>query len=212
MQHFKLLVELISKNEYAELREDLQMKLHDIPKGGMLPQCAGEHRLIVVLCAGNAHGVGYSSEGREVEYLLYKPWDVIGGFTLCKSEHSVFADSACTVMTFSYEKLLTSTHALSRDFLIALLEALSIKYAELQKRTRCLTCSTLREKIFTYLSDLSTEKEWFEVPLDRNALAAYLFCDRSALCRELSKMKKDGIITFRKNRFCILLSRIPKSD
>ena len=71
---------------------------------------------------------------------------------------------------------------------------------------------TLREKIFTYLSDLSVEEEWFEVPLDRNALAAYLFCDRSALCRELSKMKKDGVIDFHKNRFRILLSGIPKSD
>lgn len=212
MQHFKLLVELISKNEYAEFREDLQMKLHDIPKGGMLPQCAGNHGLVVVLCAGYAHGVGYSSEGREVDYLLYKPWDVVGNIASCKNEYSVFADSACEVMTFSYEKLLVSTHELSGKFIIALIEAMTIKYAELQKRMRCLTCSTLREKIFVYLSDFSVEKDWFEIPLDRNALAAYLFCDRSALCRELSKMKKDGIITFRKNRFCILLSGIPKSD
>ena len=212
MQHFELLVELISKNEYAEAREELQIKMLDVPKGGMLPQSEGEHGLVVVLCAGCAHGVSYSSEGREVEYLLYKPWDVIGGFGSYKSEHSVFADLACTVMTFSYEKLLASTHKFSREFLIALLEALSRKCVESQKRTRYLTCATLREKIFTYLSDLSVEEEWFEVPLDRNALAAYLFCDRSALCRELSAMKKDGIIDFRKNRFCIHLSGIPKSD
>ena len=212
MQHFKLLVELISKNEYAEAREELQIKMLDVPKGGMLPQSEGEHGLVVVLCAGCAHGVRYSSEGREVEYLLYKPWDVIGNLSSCKNEYSVFADSMCTVMTFSYEKLLSSTHELSREFLIALIEAVSLKYAESQKRTRCLTCSTLREKIFTYLSDFAAEKEWFEIPLDRNALAAYLFCDRSALCRELSKMKKDGVIDFHKNRFRILLSGIPKSD
>ena len=212
MQHFELLVELISKNEYAELREALQIKMLDVPKGGMLPQCTGEHGLVVVLCDGYAHGVGYSSEGREVEYLLYKPWDVIGNIASHKNEYSVFADSACTVMTFSYEKLLALTHELSGEFLIALIEAVSLKYAELQKRTRCLTCSTLREKIFTYLSDFAAEKEQFEIPLDRNALAAYLFCDRSALCRELSKMKKDGIIDFHKNRFRILLSGIPKSD
>ena len=60
MQHFELLVELISKNEYAEAREELQIKMLDVPKGGMLPQSEGEHGLVVVLCAGCAHGVSYS--------------------------------------------------------------------------------------------------------------------------------------------------------
>ena len=43
--------------------------------------------------------------------------------------------------------------------------------------------------------------DWTVCPLDRNARAEYLNRDRSALSRELSNMKKDGIIDFHKSRF-----------
>ena len=41
--------------------------------------------------------------------------------------------------------------------------------------------------------------------LNRERLAAYLNTDRSALCRELSRMKKDGIIDFDKKGFVLLV-------
>ena len=44
----------------------------------------------------------------------------------------------------------------------------------------------------------------FTVPLDRNAMAQYLNMDRSALSRELSKMKADGIMDFHKSTFRLL--------
>ncbi|MFQ9394553.1 MAG: hypothetical protein ACLR2E_11475 [Lachnospiraceae bacterium] len=51
---------------------------------------------------------------------------------------------------------------------------------------------TLREKILAYLS-LQAETQhsrYFESPLGRVELAEYLCADRSALTRELAKMKK----------------------
>lgn len=43
----------------------------------------------------------------------------------------------------------------------------------------------------------------FLIPYNRQQLADYLNVDRSAMCSELSKMQKDGIIEYEKN--CILL-------
>ena len=42
------------------------------------------------------------------------------------------------------------------------------------------------------------------IPLNREELANYLCVDRSALSHELMKMKKDGLIEYRKNEFTLL--------
>ena len=41
------------------------------------------------------------------------------------------------------------------------------------------------------------------VPFNRQQLAEYLAVDRSALSAELSRMQKEGIISYRKNHFVL---------
>ncbi|RGC24550.1 helix-turn-helix domain-containing protein [Absiella sp. AM54-8XD] len=43
-----------------------------------------------------------------------------------------------------------------------------------------------------------------QLPLNRNALSEYLNIERSALSRELSNMKKDGLIDYHLNTFKLL--------
>ena len=43
----------------------------------------------------------------------------------------------------------------------------------------------------------------FHIPYNRQQLADYLGVDRSAMCHELSKMQKEGIISYEKNRFLL---------
>ena len=42
------------------------------------------------------------------------------------------------------------------------------------------------------------------VPFNRQQMADYLSVDRSALSGELSKMQKEGVIAYEKNRFTVL--------
>ena len=44
----------------------------------------------------------------------------------------------------------------------------------------------------------------FSIPFNRQQMADYLNLDRSALSKELCKMRDEGIITFHKNHFHIL--------
>ena len=73
----------------------------------------------------------------------------------------------------------------------------------LHERLDCLLRPSARSKILAYLKKFPplSDDGTFTVPLDRNAMAEYLNMDRSALSRELSNMKKDGIIDFHKSRF-----------
>lgn len=44
----------------------------------------------------------------------------------------------------------------------------------------------------------------FKIPFDRQELADYLSVDRSAMSNELSKMRREGLIDYRKNNFRFL--------
>lgn len=65
---------------------------------------------------------------------------------------------------------------------------------------------TIREKLLAYLSSQAQTQNsrYFEIPLGRTELAEYLCVDRSALTRELVKMRDDGLIDYDKNCFRIL--------
>ncbi len=63
-----------------------------------------------------------------------------------------------------------------------------------------------RPRIMSYLSSVSvrTGSLAFDIPFDRQALADYLNLDRSALSKELCRMRDEGLIEFRKNHFRLL--------
>lgn len=64
---------------------------------------------------------------------------------------------------------------------------------------------SLRGRLLSYLSAQAVQSgsDAFDIPFDRQQLADYLNADRSALSAELSKMQRDGLITFRKNHFVL---------
>jgi len=83
---------------------------------------------------------------------------------------------------------------------------IAAKNRELLRKVEIISKKTLREKILTYLSAQAQLQgsRYFEIPLGRVELAEYLCADRSALTRELSSMKEDGLIDYEKNLFKIL--------
>lgn len=80
------------------------------------------------------------------------------------------------------------------------------KNRELMGKVEVVSKRTIREKILAYLSIQAQNQEnrYFEIPLGRLELAEYLCVDRSALTRELVKMKDEGLIDYDKNCFRIL--------
>lgn len=64
---------------------------------------------------------------------------------------------------------------------------------------------TIRERLFSYFSQQVSAQGSNEIiiPFNRQQLADYLNLDRSALSKELGKMRDDGLIEFHKNTFVI---------
>lgn len=62
---------------------------------------------------------------------------------------------------------------------------------------------SIRDRLLSYLSfqAIKQGRYQFEIPFNRQQLADYLCVDRSAMSNELSKMKHDGLLAFKKNVF-----------
>ena len=64
---------------------------------------------------------------------------------------------------------------------------------------------TIRERVTAYLNTeaLRQRSRTFRIPYDRQQLANYLNLDRTALSKELGRMRNDGLIEFRKDHFVL---------
>lgn len=84
-----------------------------------------------------------------------------------------------------------------------LLAVCASKNLKLSSRMLNITPKTIRARLMSYFSECikTTGSYTFDIPYDRRQLADYLGTDRSALSAELSKMQKEGLLTYRKNHF-----------
>ena len=93
-----------------------------------------------------------------------------------------------------------------RDAIMQNLFAICVrKNLILSNRIFCTTPKTVRGRLLVYLSSESAKagSTSFTIPFDRQGMADYLNLDRSALSKELGRMKKDGILDFKKNHFIL---------
>ena len=87
-----------------------------------------------------------------------------------------------------------------------MVEMVSRKNIKLMETLEITTKRSLREKVLTYLSQLAQEQGSVTVtsPLGRVDLADFLGADRSALTRELNRMRELDLIRFDKNTYTLM--------
>ncbi len=79
------------------------------------------------------------------------------------------------------------------------------KNLALSRRILHTSAKSIRGRLLSYFSEQALRQGGYQftIPFNRQQLADYLGVDRSALSNELSKMKRDGLITYEKNRFTL---------
>ncbi|MCI5996694.1 MAG: Crp/Fnr family transcriptional regulator [Peptoniphilaceae bacterium] len=121
-----------------------------------------------------------------------------------KSPHEIISLTESKVLWIEYNTISKSIY--KEKILSNILKIISIKNTILNQKVQILSKRTTREKILEYLNihKILANKNDFEINLNRNQMADFLALDRSNLSRELSKLKKEGIIDYSKNKFKIL--------
>jgi CRP-like cAMP-binding protein len=122
---------------------------------------------------------------------------------------SVTAAANSDVMFFDFQRVI-QTCSSACLFHVVLIRNMIAVFARsnllLTGKMEHITKRTTREKLLSYLSEQKRIHAGcsFEIPFDRQGLANYLSVERSALSSEMSKLKLEGLINYRKNHFELL--------
>ena len=117
------------------------------------------------------------------------------------------ANEDCEILFINVPRLFIPCSAcVSQNKLIQNLVMISAeKNLQLSRRSLHTSPKTIRGRLSSYFSQQvsSQRSNKIVIPFDRQQLADYLNLDRSALSKELGKMRKDGLIEYHKNTFVI---------
>jgi CRP-like cAMP-binding protein len=158
-----------------------------------------------IIVAGEAAVVKENVAGARSVLTVLGPGDMFGEMVAFSARKtwpaSVFAQSECTVVFLPPDKI-TGTcaqacdghHRLVRNMLLIVSE----RALMLNRKVEYLTIKSMRTKIATYLLEQHKlqGKKTFILALKRNDLADFLNVSRTALSREMGRMRDEGLIDF----------------
>ena len=121
---------------------------------------------------------------------------------------SVVAETPITVLFLNVKRILTvcpSACSYHNRIIRNLLGELAGKNLQFSEKLTHVGQRSTRSKIMSYLSAEALRLGTYEldIPFSRQQLADYLGVERSGLSQELGKMKKDGLLDYRKSHFVL---------
>ena len=122
---------------------------------------------------------------------------------------SIQAAEDCRVLFMSFDRVMhtcPSACQFHNTLITNMVVMIAHKNIKLIEKLEITTKHSLREKVLAYLSQLVQEQGTANVvsPMGRVDLADFLGVDRSALTRELNRMREDGLIEFDRNSYVVL--------
>ena len=220
--HYKILK---SSRLFKGLKEDemeaalkiLSASYREYEKGDMLHQAGSPVKKFGLVLSGTVNVCTDDMGGSHMIMASISPGHTFGE-ALCYlkiKEPGMYAEAAepVSLLWLTPGRLFhgTASHPKSASPIIDKLQKnftamLAERMLAMNDRIQILSRLTLREKLTTYFSEMShvTGSTTFNVPFNREDMAAYLGTNRSALSRELANMKSEGLIDFYKNSFKIL--------
>ena len=103
-------------------------------------------------------------------------------------------------------KTCSNSCSFHNQIVLNLMRIMAMKNIFYTQRAEVISKRTTREKLLAYLDQQAKKNssDCFEVPFDRQELADYLEVDRSGLSAEISKLRAEGVIECRKNKFRLI--------
>lgn len=124
---------------------------------------------------------------------------------------SVAAETDCEILMLNTERILhTCPTACAHHTRVIgnLVETIARKTLRMNDKITHMSRRSTREKLLSYLSSESIRQGslCFTIPFDRQQLADFLCVERSAMSAELSRLRKEGVLSCTRNRFQLFTS------
>lgn len=168
-----------------------------------------------ILLEGEAQLITYDKDGNKKILYYYQKNDVFGEALFkvyMNRELFVLAKQKCKVLFFPYDTLehCNETCYYHIELLRNLPDLILHSIAKQNFRMILLSHKSIKDKLLTYFNFLSIENssKSFDLPFSLTDLSDYLMIERTAMMRELKKLKDEKIIKKTKNRITLLKKEI----
>ena len=215
-----LIFELNSSLFKGISREDLKTMLGCIgyhigtfQKGQIVAFEAENMKHIGIVLSGAVDMVKEDLWGNKTRLVRARKNDLFGETFACGEDNlsvvTFLVSEPAKILFLPFDRVMHScTHAcvFHHRLIENMVHIIAKKNRDLMRKVEVVSKRSIREKILAFLSiqAQTEENRYFEIPFGRLELAEYLCVDRSALTRELAKMKEEGLIDFDRNCFRIL--------
>ena len=192
----------ISKEELDRMIICFKAQIKSFPAQTRISLDESNHSRIGVMLSGEADLIKYDYDGyRNIIEHLYEQ-DLFGHIFLQPfddNDMEIISTTECQVMYFDYSHLIKRCESacLHHSLLVNnVLQIFSDKTRKLHSRIEVLSQRSIRSKLMIYFYQMSFKhhSDHFSLPFTLNSMADYLFIDRSAMLREMKKMREEGLI------------------
>ncbi len=203
----------INKDEMKYMGECFKTKINNYPKNAYIFSDGDIYENLGIIAKGIVNIIKDDSKGNTVILEQAESGAVLDESINVKNDYKVNVSAKavvnCDVVSIPFEKLLVVCKQ-NCPFHVRLVgnivRMIASNHNALTQKMDYLSKKGVRDKIVSFLG-FQKEKHKsneFAINFDRKELSEFLFVERSALSRELSRMRKEKLITFKKNRFKII--------
>ena len=204
----------VDEVEYKDLVGSIDAEEVKFKKGAVIYSFGANSDRMGVVLDGTAKIVRHDEDGNDV--LLEKPkksavfGDNLAFFGMGSEFVVAVAETDCSVLFFSYRKTVSGCGGMCDQrhrFLINLFAAVCAKTSQLSERIAVISNRTIKEKLIAYFNFCSAKykSKTFKLDMSLCALSEYLCADRSAMMREIKKLKEERVIDLFDKKVTILV-------
>lgn len=203
----------ITREEYESMRTCLTAREMSFSSGETICEFGEAKKQVGILASGFASTIRYEPNGSRTILERLGPQDIFGemfSFQNTRYESvSVICDEDCRVLFFDYDHILSPCSkvcACHHQLIQNMLQIISDKAILLSERVEVLSKRSIREKLACYFFHLAEKSGSCQmaIPFTMVDLADYLSVDRSAMSRELKKMREEGLISMERRHVTLL--------
>jgi CRP/FNR family transcriptional regulator, dissimilatory nitrate respiration regulator len=203
----------IGEKEFGSLMSCLGAQIRSFNEDDYVFLSGDEINSIGIILTGMIEIMKENLAGNKHILAILGPADMFAEGIVCTvrriSPVTVRVKEAAKILFIPYERVIKSCGS-SCSFHIGLIQNMMVvlgeKNVNLNRKLELLTLKGMREKLASYLINEAGERgsSMFQIMLNRTELADYLNVSRTSMCRELARMKDEGMIDYYGNSFKIM--------
>ena len=209
----------VNRQDLEKMLSCLLAKIKTYEKNTYIVKASHTFLEVGIVLSGRVNIVKEDYWGNRSILTTLKEGELFGeAFACAQTQYNIFSVVAvekAKIMFINYEKITSPCQFVCKfhtQIIQNMLQLMAQKNIMLTTKIEHLTQKNTRAKLLSYLSTeaIKQHNHTIIIPFNRQELADFLSVERSAMSAELSRMRKDGLIDYTKNKFILYNSLIKK--